>query len=116
MVDNICPRFFFGRERFFKSPKIAGHRHRRFVFLILGVRGAETKVRIAVVQSRVARGTKPAFCQDPQTPRYIPEGWVMYETYFNLTERPFASVPRIDHYYPAAVIDVARNTLIRCLD
>jgi len=40
----------------------------------------------------------------------------MYETYFNLTERPFASVPRIDHYYPAAVIDVARNALIRCLD
>jgi type II secretory pathway predicted ATPase ExeA len=40
----------------------------------------------------------------------------MYETYFNLTERPFASVPRIDHYYPAAVIDAARNTLTRCLD
>ena len=40
----------------------------------------------------------------------------MYETYFNLTERPFASVPRIDHYYPAAVIDAARNTLTRCID
>ena len=40
----------------------------------------------------------------------------MYETYFNLTERPFASVPRIDHYYPAAVIDAARNTLTRCVD
>jgi len=40
----------------------------------------------------------------------------MYETYFNLTERPFASVPRIDHFYPAAVIDVARSTLIRCVD
>ena len=40
----------------------------------------------------------------------------MYETYFNLTERPFASVPRIDHFYPAAVIDVARNTLTRCVD
>ena len=40
----------------------------------------------------------------------------MYETCFNLTERPFASVPRIDHYYPAAVIDAARNTLTRCID
>ena len=33
----------------------------------------------------------------------------MYETYFNLTERPFASVPRTDHYYPATVIDAART-------
>ncbi len=40
----------------------------------------------------------------------------MYETYFNLTERPFASVPRPDHYYPAGVIDAARNTLTRCVD
>jgi type II secretory pathway predicted ATPase ExeA len=40
----------------------------------------------------------------------------MYETYFNLTERPFASVPRIDHFYPAAVIDAARHALARCID
>ncbi len=40
----------------------------------------------------------------------------MYETYFNLNERPFASVPRADHYYPAGVIDAARNTLTRCID
>ncbi len=40
----------------------------------------------------------------------------MYETYFNLVERPFASIPRIDHYYPAAVINAARNTLTRCID
>ena len=40
----------------------------------------------------------------------------MYETCFNLSERPFASVPRTDHYYPAAVIDAARNTLTRCID
>ena len=40
----------------------------------------------------------------------------MYETYFNLNERPFASVPRADHYYPAGVIDAARNTLTRCVD
>ncbi len=40
----------------------------------------------------------------------------MYETYFNFAERPFASVPRIDHYYPASVIDAARITLSRCVD
>ncbi len=40
----------------------------------------------------------------------------MYENNFKLTERPFASVPRIDHYYPAAVIDAARNTLTRCVN
>ncbi len=40
----------------------------------------------------------------------------MYETYFNLTERPFASVPRTDHYYPASVIDAARNNIARCID
>src|SRR5271170_2186303 len=40
----------------------------------------------------------------------------MYETYFNLNERPFASVPRADRYYPAGVIDSARNTLARCID
>jgi len=40
----------------------------------------------------------------------------MYETYFNLTERPFASVPRADHYYPASVIDAARNNIARCID
>ncbi len=40
----------------------------------------------------------------------------MYETYFNLNERPFASVPCADHYYPAGVIDAARNTLTRCAD
>ena len=44
------------------------------------------------------------------------EEWVMYETYFNLAERPFASIPRIDHFYPAAVIEAARNTLARCVD
>ena len=40
----------------------------------------------------------------------------MYETYFNFNERPFASVPRADHYYPAGVIEAARNTLTRCID
>jgi type II secretory pathway predicted ATPase ExeA len=40
----------------------------------------------------------------------------MYESYFNLNERPFSSVPRTDHYYPAGVIDAARNNLTRCID
>jgi type II secretory pathway predicted ATPase ExeA len=40
----------------------------------------------------------------------------MYETYFNLNERPFASVPRTDHYFPAVTIEAARSTLIRSID
>jgi type II secretory pathway predicted ATPase ExeA len=40
----------------------------------------------------------------------------MYETYFNLTERPFGIVPRLDQYYPAASIEAARTTLARCLE
>jgi type II secretory pathway predicted ATPase ExeA len=39
----------------------------------------------------------------------------MYETYFNLNERPFASVSRTDHYFPAATIEAARSTLIRSI-
>ena len=34
----------------------------------------------------------------------------MYETYFNLNDRPFASVPRANHLLPpAGVIDALRN-------
>ena len=40
----------------------------------------------------------------------------MYETYFNLSERPFASVPRVEHYFPAANIEAARNSLVRCIE
>jgi type II secretory pathway predicted ATPase ExeA len=39
----------------------------------------------------------------------------MYETYFKLHERPFAAVPQVDHYYPAASIEAARTSLLRCL-
>jgi type II secretory pathway predicted ATPase ExeA len=39
----------------------------------------------------------------------------MYETYFNLADRPFASVPRTDHYSPASVIEAARGNLARCV-
>jgi type II secretory pathway predicted ATPase ExeA len=40
----------------------------------------------------------------------------MYEAYFGLGRRPFSSVPRVDHYFPAAVIEAARQTLIRCVE
>ena len=40
----------------------------------------------------------------------------MYESYFNLRERPFGAVPRVDLYYPATSIETARNTLARCLE
>ena len=40
----------------------------------------------------------------------------MYESYFHLKERPFASVPRTDHYFPAATIEGSRSTLARCVD
>ncbi len=40
----------------------------------------------------------------------------MYETFFNLNQRPFACVPRVERYYPAAGIEAARSTLSRCLE
>lgn len=40
----------------------------------------------------------------------------MYESYFQLTDRPFAAVPKIEQYYPARAIEAARRTLIRCID
>lgn len=40
----------------------------------------------------------------------------MYETFFGLSRRPFPSVPQVDYYYPAAVIEAARETLARCIE
>ncbi len=40
----------------------------------------------------------------------------MYETFFGLTERPFAAAPSAKHYFPAAAIEAARQTLTRCID
>ena len=40
----------------------------------------------------------------------------MYESYFGLTERPFAPTPRADRYFPAASADAARQTLARCAE
>jgi len=40
----------------------------------------------------------------------------MYESFYHLTDRPFAATPRIDQYYPARAIEAARRTLVRCVD
>jgi type II secretory pathway predicted ATPase ExeA len=39
----------------------------------------------------------------------------MYEAHFGLSQRPFASMPRPDCYYPGTAIEAARQTLIRCI-
>jgi type II secretory pathway predicted ATPase ExeA len=39
----------------------------------------------------------------------------MYDGCFGLNRRPFASVPQIDHYFPATAIESARTTLVRCV-
>jgi type II secretory pathway predicted ATPase ExeA len=40
----------------------------------------------------------------------------MYEPFFGFTQRPFSAVPRSDRYFPAAAVEAARQTLIRCID
>ncbi|MBX7169138.1 MAG: AAA family ATPase [Pirellulales bacterium] len=40
----------------------------------------------------------------------------MYEAFFQLSERPFTTVPRIEHYFPAEAIEQARQTLTRCIE
>jgi type II secretory pathway predicted ATPase ExeA len=39
----------------------------------------------------------------------------MYESFFSFAKRPFASVPQVEQYFPAAAIENARGTLSRCL-
>ena len=39
----------------------------------------------------------------------------MYEEYFGLGRRPFSAVPRVEHYFPAAAIEAARQKLVRCV-
>ncbi len=39
----------------------------------------------------------------------------MYEAFFGLRRRPFAAVPSLEEYYPAASIEAARQTLVRCI-
>ena len=40
----------------------------------------------------------------------------MYEAFFQLKQRPFASAPRIDRYFPAPAIEAARQALTRCIE
>jgi len=40
----------------------------------------------------------------------------MYETYFNLTGRPFGPAPRVDQYFPATNIESARIAVARCIE
>lgn len=40
----------------------------------------------------------------------------MYETYFGLSHRPFAAVPRVEHFFAGAKIEAARQTLARCME
>ena len=40
----------------------------------------------------------------------------MYEGFFGFHTRPFASVPRIDHYFAGSAIEAARQTLVRCIE
>jgi hypothetical protein len=36
----------------------------------------------------------------------------MYESFFQLHDRPFTTAPRVDRYFPAASIEHARQTLL----
>jgi type II secretory pathway predicted ATPase ExeA len=40
----------------------------------------------------------------------------MYEAYFGLNKRPFASVPCVEEYFPGTVIDGALQVLSRCIE
>lgn len=40
----------------------------------------------------------------------------MYEAFFQLKQRPFASAPRADRYFPAPAIEAARQSLARCVE
>ena len=40
----------------------------------------------------------------------------MYESFFQLQQRPFAAAPRIDRYFPGTAIEAARRALARSID
>ncbi len=42
--------------------------------------------------------------------------WIMYESFFEFTARPFLASPIANRYYPAAAIEHAREAVTRCLD
>ena len=39
----------------------------------------------------------------------------MYEAFFQFAHRPFAAVPQVEAYFPAASIEAARESLTRCI-
>ena len=40
----------------------------------------------------------------------------MYESYFRLTQRPFVPAPSAEHYLPIGPLEIARQTLVRCIE
>ena len=40
----------------------------------------------------------------------------MYDSFFGFNRRPFVAAPQVDSYFPAAVIESARQTLCRCIE
>ena len=40
----------------------------------------------------------------------------MYESFFQFQDRPFLATPVADRYYPAASIEHARETILRCIE
>ena len=40
----------------------------------------------------------------------------MYESYFGLSQRPFAAAPLVERFFPASSIDAARQALSRCIE
>ena len=40
----------------------------------------------------------------------------MYESQFQLQARPFVAAPQVENYVPAAGMEQARQTLIRCVE
>jgi len=40
----------------------------------------------------------------------------MYESYFQLSRRPFAFAPQAEYFFPGRTIEAARQTLTRCID
>src|SRR5580698_9921498 len=40
----------------------------------------------------------------------------MYEAFFHLRRRPFAAAVQVERYFPAASIEQARKTIVRCIE
>ena len=40
----------------------------------------------------------------------------MYESFFQLSQRPFVAAPQVDRYFPGRIVEAARQTLARCVE